>query len=120
MTDLELIDLWCEKCLRFISPQIFRQIKERGLYHIINYLPNTTLEAKAVARARLAKEKKYFGDVEIDTIANKIDRIEFLRKALNNLKGTDVHETLPILLEMTELSTYVKDYFKESKLPDAR
>lgn len=118
MTDLELVDKFCEECMQFINPAIFRQIQDRGLYDIINYLPKTTAEAKAVARARMAKQGKYFGDPEIDAIAGTIQRIEFLRKELNKISITDVHEILPILEEMITLSVYVKDYFKESKLPE--
>ena len=117
LTDLQLVDQFCEKCMQHISPQIFREINHRGLYDIINYLPKTTVEAKAVARARMAKLNKYFGDPEIDAIAGAINRIEFLKKELQDIKASDVHDSLPILKELTELSVYVKDYFKESKLP---
>ena len=113
ISDIEFVDLYIDKCLYFINPLIFRQINERGLYHIINYLPKDKEEARAVARARMAKTNKYFDDAELTGIFNTISRVEFLKKELMLLNMTDVHKTLPILNEITELSNHIKDYYKK-------
>lgn len=113
ITDIELVDQYCETCLEFIHPLTFREIEARGLYHVINFLPKNIQEAKAVARARLAKMNKFFDDHEITGIANTIQRVEFLKKELSQMNMADVHKTLPILNEMTELSEHIKNYFKK-------
>lgn len=111
-TDIQVVDDFCEKCLNFINPLIFREINERGLGHIVNFLPKNVEEAKAVAHARMAKLNKFFDDEEINGIANTIQRVEFLKKKLTSMNGADVHQTLPVLEEMTELSLRIKNYYK--------
>lgn len=111
-TDLELIDKWCETCLRFINPRMLREIKRRGLYNVINYLPNNEKEAKAVARARLAQIGKYFGNDEIDQIANEIQRVEFLKNKLIEINIADADKVEPILKEMLERTRFIKNYYK--------
>lgn len=39
MTDLELLQKWCETCLDFIHPAIWREIQNRNLTNIVNHLP---------------------------------------------------------------------------------
>lgn len=112
LNDLELVDEYIEKCQRFIDPILLREVTTRGLYNIINFLPANIKEAKSVARGRLAKKGKYFGDDEIDQIANEIQRIEFLINKLSSLKATDVHKTLPLISEIQSRSEFVRDYFK--------
>jgi hypothetical protein len=117
LTDLELIDKYCEECLAFIDPGIFREIRARGLYSIINMLPNNVNEAKAVARARMRERGKYFNDSEIDQIAGTVQRLEFLRQQLQQVNMSDAHVLLPILDEMKELAHFVSDYFKPTTIP---
>lgn len=112
ITDLELIDKYCETCLDFIDPKLFRDIESRGLYNIINLLPKNTKEAKAVARARLSKIGKYFGDEEIDQIANEIKRVEFLKNKLFDINMADADKVEPILKEMLERTVFIKNYYK--------
>ncbi len=114
-TDLELLDYYCETCLDFINPSVFRDIKGRGLYHYINHLPRNTNEAKAVVRARLHKNKIYVGDPQIEQIAGVISRLTYLRDSLKNCNMADVHITTPILEEMIQLNEFVKDYFNPNK-----
>lgn len=117
MTDLELVDKYCEECRRFVDPFLLREVQSRGLYDIINRLPGDINEAKAVARARLAESGKCFGDPEIDQIANTIQRLEFLRKDLSKMNMTNPTEVIPVLDEMKELSLFVKNYFKTVRIP---
>lgn len=118
MNDLELLDKFCETCLDFVHPQTLREVESRGLLWVVNRgLPNNTLEAKAVVRARLAKVGKSFGDPEIDQIANDIKRLEALREMLNNTNMADAHKVLTILAEMKHSAEYVLDYFKPVRLP---
>ncbi len=118
LTDLQLVDVYIEKCQRFVNPYLLRQVCSRGLYNIINYLPGDIAEAKSIARARLVKAGKYFDDPEIDAIFQEVNRLNFLMKQLQGISVTDVSKTLPILEEMTQRSIYVRDYFKEAKIPD--
>lgn len=112
MNDLELLDKFCETCLDFIDPQTFREIQNRGLLWVINRgLPNNTLQAKAVVRARLAKVGKCFGDEEIDQIANEIKRLEELRQKLNNMNMADVNKVIPIVKEMQDISQFILSYY---------
>jgi hypothetical protein len=116
-TDLELVDFYIVRCQRFVNPRLLRLVDSRGLYNVINFLPTNIEEAKSVARGRMARMGKYFGDDEIDTIAQEIQRVEFLRKQFNEISVTDVYKTLPILREMLQRSEYVQGYFKEVKIP---
>lgn len=118
MTDLEFVDHWIENCLVHINPFLFSKLKQRRLYDIVNYLPKNANEAKAIARARMSKAGKYFGDDEIDKIAGEIAELEKCRTQLNNLNLTDAHLAIPILEKMKAHAIYVKDYFKPVKLPE--
>ena len=111
-TNLELIDKFIAESRQHIPPFLFRQIQDRGLYHIVNRLPQNIDEAKAIARARLRNQAVYIGDPEIEQIAQEVSRIEFLRKELMEIRPTDVDRMIPILGEMTERANFVKDYFK--------
>ena len=112
-TDLQLIDQYISESRQHVPPFLFRQIQDRGLYHIVNRLPNEIPEAKAIARARMRDHGKYIGDPEIEQIAQEVNRIEFLRKELMQIKPTDVDRMIPILNEMSERANFVKDYFKQ-------
>jgi hypothetical protein len=113
--DLEAIDQYIINCRDFINPKLFRDINNRGLYKIINGLPYDVNEAKAIARARLAKIGKSFGDEEIDQIANTVQRMEFLRDELNKIAMTDTDKVIPIVNELITQAQYVRDYFKTIK-----
>lgn len=115
MNDLQAVDNYIEKCLEFVNPVLLRDITDRGLYNVINYLPRNIKEAKAVARARLAKMGKCFGDPEIDQIANTVQRIEHLREKLNALSMTDCNKVLEIVDEIKVHSEFIRDYFKENE-----
>jgi hypothetical protein len=113
--DLEIIDKYIQSCRDFINPKLFREIIKRGLYKIVNQLPYNRDEAKAVARARLAKIGKSFGDAEIDQIANTVQRMEFLRDELHKIAMTDTDKVIPIVNELITQAQYVRDYFKTIK-----
>lgn len=113
MSNLELVDKWCEMCLEFPDPRMFREITDRGLYDIVNFLPNNTPEAKVVARARMHGKGMYTGDPQIEEIASKIDRLMFLREKFNKIEVTDVHRTRPIIAEIGELTNKVAQYFEK-------
>lgn len=110
MTDLELINAYI--ATPHVNPALFADIRRRGLYNIINFLPFDKKEAKAVAYARLAEKGKYIGNEEIQEIADKIDRIKSLKQDLEKTKESEVDKLLPILAEMKTLSEQVLDYYK--------
>jgi hypothetical protein len=116
LNDLEAIDQYIINCRDFINPKLFRDINNRGLYKIINGLPYDVNEAKAIARARLAKIGKSFGDEEIDQIANTVQRMEFLRDELSCLSMTDIDKVLPVVNELITQAEHVRDYFKTIKI----
>jgi hypothetical protein len=113
MTDLELVYKWCEECINFPNPLLLRDIEARGLYNIINYLPDDVEEAKAVAYARMLKAGKAFGDDEIDYIADRITTLEGMRVKLNETPITDSHKIAKYLDFMVVLNNEIKDYFKK-------
>lgn len=112
LNDIELVDTFIEQCRDFISPLLLRDIESRGLYNIINRLPNNISEAKAVARARLAKAGYYIGDPEIEQIAAWVKRLEHLRYLLSNLNLADADKTFPVIEEMATITQNLKDYYK--------
>ena len=118
MTDLEFIDHYIEECRQFVNPRLLGEANRRGVIRFLNFLPSNISEAKSIARARMAKANKYFGEEEIDKISGEIDRLEQLRKELNKLNLADAHEVIPILEKMQAHSLFVKDYFKPIRLPD--
>lgn len=115
MTDLELLDKYCDNCLCFINPLLFNDVRSRGLLSVVNYLPKDPVEAKAVVRARIANWGKYVGDPEMEQIADKVKRLEFLAETLARMNQADVHKTLPIIAQMQEHATFLQDYYKPLK-----
>lgn len=112
MTDLQLLDKFCDECLDYINPFLYNEIRQRGLAWIVNYLPNNIQEAKVVIRAKLAKSGKYVGDPEIEQIADVISRVEFLKKKLNNCNIADIHVSLPIVEEIKTHLIFLQNYYK--------
>lgn len=117
MTDLELVDKYCEECRDFINPRLFKEIGNRGLYGIINMLPKDIREAKAVARARLATTNKFFNEPEIDAIAGHIKTLERLKNKFISINITDTNLLIPVLKDMLSEATFVNDYFKTPSIP---
>ncbi|RYC70716.1 hypothetical protein [Spirosoma sordidisoli] len=113
MTDLQLLDKYCEECLDFISPVLLRDIESRGLYSYILRLPNNVAQAKAVIRGRLGKDGRYVGDPEIEEIADMVCRLESLRASLNRLNMADTDQTAPVLKEMQHLTDWLSNYYNK-------
>lgn len=110
MTDLELIDKYCES--EFIDPFIFRRIKQRGLYGIIDKLQGNSSERKAQARARLYKTGRYTGDPEIENIADLIASVDRIKQNLINTPSTEVVAILNLTEELKIYASSIKDFFK--------
>lgn len=113
MTDLELLDLYCEKCRDFIDPVLFRDIEKRGLVYAINRLPSNINEAKSMMRGRLVTTGRYIGDPEIEAIADTVHRLESLCKELQGLNMADADRVLHILNQMQDHATYVLNYYNK-------
>jgi hypothetical protein len=111
MTDLELLDKICEN-LHFIHPLLYNDACRRGIAYLLEFLPYDKNEAKAIVRARLAAAGKYVEDEEIQQVQQCVNRMNFLQKQLSGANMADVHKTLPILEELSELSTRLKNYYK--------
>lgn len=112
MTDLELVNKFCEECRDFINPLLLRDIESRGLYNIINYLPKDINEAKIVAYARMAGKGMVFGNDEIDKVSGEIQMLNKLVLNFKEMNQADVHQTIPVMEEMLERAKYIRDYFK--------
>lgn len=113
MTDLQIVDKYIEGRGPFINPTAFNAIRNRGLVSIIDRLPNDNEEAKAIARARLSKTGKYTGDVEIESIAFIVYRLEDLRDTLAKTSMTEVETVLNIIAEIKEKTEELKNYLKQ-------
>ena len=111
ITDLELLDKYCEECLAFIDPFLFREVERRGLYSYINRLPAGVANAKATIRARLSQSGRYVGDPEMEQLAGWVSRLEFLRQSLLSLNMADSFVVAPVLIEMTELTHRLTHYY---------
>jgi hypothetical protein len=112
MTDLELLDRYCDKCLNFIDPFVFNDIRSRGLTWCILSLPTDKNQAKAVVRGRLSKVGRYAGDPEIEQIADWVARLEKLRADLLRLNMADSHQVALVLAEMVILTSRLADYYR--------
>jgi len=114
MTNLELLDKYCETCLDFIHPTIFREIESRGLTPLVNRLGTLDpKEAKAIVRARMVSRGQYVGHIpEINQIASIVDRLDFLRGLLKRMNMADAHQVKKIAAEMQEHSQSLLDFYK--------
>jgi hypothetical protein len=112
MSDLELVNLYCEQCLEFIDPRIFREVSHRGLLFALDDLPKKKHEAKAVAYGRLLKRKRVFNDAEIDYISGLIFRQESLKKQLAITDVTECHRIRMLLEKMQAINFEMVEYFK--------
>ncbi len=116
MTDLEFVDHWIDNSA-FISPILFRELRDRGLYHITNYLSGNRDEQRAIARARMAKAGHYVGEPEIEEIAGHIDQIKKLQAEIYNAESTDILQLLEATKKLNYHAEFVRNYFKEVKIP---
>lgn len=116
MTDLEFVDHWIDNS-EFINPILFRELRDRGLYHITNYLSGDRNEKRAIARARMAKSGHFVGEPEIEEIAGHIDQIKKLQAEIFNAENTDILKLLEAAKKLNYHAEFVRNYFKEVKIP---
>lgn len=112
MTDLEFVDHWIDNS-EFINPILFRELRERGLYHITNYLSGDRAVQKATARARMANAGHYVGEPEIEEFAGHVDRIKKLRTDIYNAEPTNPVIMLKLIDEMKVHVEFIHNYFKK-------
>jgi len=115
MTDLEFVDHWIDNS-EFINPILFKELRERGLYHITNYLSGDRDIRRATARARMAHAGHYVGEPEIEEIAGHVDRIKKLRNDIFNTDATEPVAMLKLVDDMKVHLEFVRDYFKPTKV----
>lgn len=120
LTDIQLVNLFIDRCRDFINPVIFREVRDRGLYNITNYLPKNKNKAQAVAVARMIAAGKYLPDEEMNEIASIIHRLNDLQKELSKMNMADVDKTLVIIDTMQRLSLQLRDYYKEGGISDLK
>lgn len=116
MTDLEFVDHWIDNST-FINPILFRELRERGLYHITNFLSGDRDIQRATARARMAHAGHYVGEPEIEEIAGHLDRAKKLRADLYNGEITDPVLMLKIVDDLKVHLEFIRDYFKPVRIP---
>jgi len=113
MTDLELLDKYCDTCAEFIQPLIFREVQSRGLLRIVDHLGTKDPKMmKSLVRGRLARMGRYIGDPEIEHIASIVDRLEYLRNQLNAISMTDAVKVNALADEMNQLSSNLLNWYK--------
>jgi hypothetical protein len=112
LTDIQLLDRYCEGSLNFIDPRLFREIERRGLAKYIDGLSQNAQEAKSAFRVKLSQDGIYIGDKAIEQIASVKRRIE---ETKSELASTDAHEFDKILTLTNRLCGLVfelMDFFK--------
>ena len=115
-TDLEIIDLFCEECIDFIDPAIFREIRKRGLYSIINKLHSDNVaERKALARAKLKVTGVYVGDPEIEQIASIVESIKSLQQQVYQTSPTEAIELLQLSQTLQDHCETLKNYYRSNQ-----
>ena len=112
MTDLQLLDKFCEECTEFIDPKLFREIEKRSLAFIVNKLPSSVEDAKVVVRDRFANNGRYIGNPEIEQISDITSRIKILLANLNDANPAETDVTIPQLKEALTLSEFLKNYYR--------
>ena len=114
MTDLEVVNLYVDKCMDFIDPRIFQEIRNRGLYDIINFLPKVSKEeAYAVAYTRMIKAGKAFNDSRLDVINGLLKKIEIAKNKLQTIETSELQTIIEISYEMQYDANIIINYFKE-------
>ena len=116
-TDLDLLDRYCETCLAHVDPFLINDIRRRGLYSCIQWLPRNVAQAKAMVLGKLAKtgratNGRYVGDPEIERIADLVARMESLRTQLVETNMAESHRVEPLLSEMTDLNQRLSTYYQ--------
>ena len=112
MSDLELLDHYCETCSVFIDPRIFRHVAARGLVWAVNDLGRDSRENKALVRAKLASAGRYTGDPEIEQVASMIDRIQALQNRISKTKASDAREIRDLAEALQNVAQLLVDYYK--------
>jgi hypothetical protein len=108
MTDLQLLDKFVSQ--PFPDPKLFREIRNRGLYGIIQYAPPGK-EGKAYIRAKLI-EKGYPQDPEMQQIKSIVDRLKHLQAEIAQANVTSPRAYIALLKEMETEATNLINYFK--------
>jgi hypothetical protein len=112
MTDLELLDKYCEHSIVFVHPLLLQDVIKRGLYEYINHLPPNSEEAKTVVRARLAEKGLFTGNERVDKINDMVRTLNRWKKEFNELSMANPHQTIPLLDKMRLLSETLLSYYK--------
>ena len=120
MSDLELLDHYCETCSVFTDPRIFRHVAARGLVWAVNDLGRGSRENKALVRAKLlarptvggASAGRYTGDPEIEQVASMIDRIQALKNHISRTKASDAREIRDLAEALQNVAQQLVDYYK--------
>lgn len=112
MTDLEFVDHWIDNS-EFINPILFRELRDRGLYHIINHLSGDRDVRRATARARMAQAGHYVGEPEIEEFAGHVDRIKKLRNDICNTEPTNPVVMLQLINDLKVHVEFIHSYFKK-------
>jgi len=113
MTDIQLLDKYCDTCLDFIHPVIYRDVESRGLAPFVNKIGTLSpKEAKAIVRARLSATGRYTGDAEIEQIASVVDMLNHLKSKISGTNSTNAIEMLSISNEIAKYSKLLIDFYK--------
>ncbi len=112
MTDVQLLDSYCESCLDFIDPRLFREVGRRRLTKYIDGLPQNAQEAKSVFRVKLSQDGIYIGGKAIERIASVRRRIEETKSELTSTEAHEFDKILKLTNRLCELVFELRDFFK--------
>jgi len=112
MSDLELLDLYCETCFPFIDPRVINPIQQRGLYSIISTLSGTLAERKAEVRAKLSQSGKYTGDPEIEQIASIVERIKRVQKQIAVADPAQANNIIMLCETLTNVAGRLQNFYE--------
>lgn len=104
LSDWEIVQKYVEQCRDFINPLLFKDVRERGLIHIVDRLPKDVDVALSVATARMIKYGKMSEDVRVNEhVESILKRVDVLKKELNDTPSTEKHVILEKIQKIKEL-----------------
>lgn len=101
ITDWELVQLYIEKCRSFVDPRLLGEISSRGLYNIINFLPEDYDLRESVAYARMVKAGKLPKDHNHAEEFSRLQRIDAIKEQIGKTPSTETHKLIDLVKELS-------------------
>jgi len=101
ITDWDLVKMYIVQCRQFVNPRLLGEINSRGLYNIINYLPNDYDLREAVAYSRMVKAGKLPMDHTVAEEVSRLNRIDALKEQLSKTPSTEKEKLIELVKELS-------------------